>query len=68
MQLTGYVKRLREDCKLDVTLRKVGAEGVADARNVILNVLAAQGGTSSCTTGEPPAAIQQALGIEQENL
>ena len=68
MQLTGYVKRLREDCKLDVTLRKVGAEGVADARNVILNVLAAQGGTLSLHDRSSPAAIQQALGMSKKTF
>ena len=68
MRLTGYVKRLREDGKLDVTLRKVGAEGVADAREVILNALAAHGGTLSLHDRSSPAAIQQALGMSKKTF
>jgi predicted RNA-binding protein (virulence factor B family) len=68
MQLTGYVKRLREDGKLDVTLRKVGAEGVADARDVILKALAAHGGTLPLHDQSSPAAIQQALGMSKKTF
>jgi len=68
VQLTGYVKRLREDGKLDVTLRKVGAEGVSDARDVILKALAAHGGTLPLHDQSPPAAIQQALGMSKKTF
>lgn len=66
--LTGYVKRLREDGKLDVTLRKVGAEGVADARQVILNALEKQGGSLPLHDRSSPAAIQQALGMSKKTF
>jgi uncharacterized protein len=68
MQLTGYVKRLREDGKLDVTLRKVGAEGVSDARDVILKALAAHGGTLPLHDRSSPAAIQKALGMSKKTF
>jgi len=68
MQLTGYVKRLRDDGKLDVTLRKVGAEGVADARQVILNALEKQGGSLPLHDQSSPAAIQQALGMSKKTF
>lgn len=68
VQLTGYVKRLREDGKLDVTLRKVGAEGVSDARDVILKALAAHGGTLPLHDRSSPAAIQQALGMSKKTF
>lgn len=42
-KLRGYVKRLRDDGKLDVTLRKVGAEGVEDAKEVIMAALKKEG-------------------------
>ena len=67
-QLTGYVKRLREDGKLDVTLRKVGAEGVADARDVILKALAAHGGALPLHDRSTPAAIEQALGMSKKTF
>jgi predicted RNA-binding protein (virulence factor B family) len=67
-ELTGYVKRLREDGKLDVTLRKVGAEGVADARDVILKALAAHGGALPLHDRSTPAAIEQALGMSKKTF
>lgn len=68
MQLTGYVKRLREDGKLDVTLRKVGAEGVSEARDAILQALAAQGGTLPLHDQSSPAAILQVLGMSKKTF
>ncbi len=68
MQLAGYVKRLREDGKLDVTLRKVGAEGVSDAREVILKALATDGGRLPLHDRSSPAAIQQTLGMSKKTF
>jgi predicted RNA-binding protein (virulence factor B family) len=68
MQLTGYVKRLREDGKLDVTLRKVGAEGVSEARDVILKALSAHDGSLALHDGSSPAAIQKALGMSKKTF
>ena len=67
-QLTGYVMRLREDGKLDVTLRKVGAEGVSDARDVIIRALTAHGGTLPLHDRSSPAAIQQVLGMSKKTF
>lgn len=68
MQLAGYVRRLREDGKLDVTLRRVGAEGVSDARDVILKALAAHGGTLSLHDQSSPSVIQKALGMSKKTF
>jgi len=38
-RLAGYVKHIREDGKIDVSLRRVGAEGVRDAKQVLLAAL-----------------------------
>ena len=62
------MKRLREDGKLDVTLRKVGAEGVSDARAVILKALSARGGTLPLHDGSTPAEIQEALGMSKKTF
>jgi predicted RNA-binding protein (virulence factor B family) len=64
----GYVKRLRADGKLDVTLRKVGAEGVSDAREVILKTLEAHGGSLPLHDQSSPAAIQQILGMSKKTF
>lgn len=68
MQLSGYVKRMREDGKLDVTLRKVGAEGVSDAREVILKALAAHGGALPLHDRSSPAEIMKALGMSKKTF
>jgi predicted RNA-binding protein (virulence factor B family) len=68
MRMTGCVRRLREDGKLDVTLRKVGAEGVADARDVILKALAAHGGALSLHDKSSPAEILKALGMSKKTF
>jgi predicted RNA-binding protein (virulence factor B family) len=67
-RLSGYVKRRREDGKLDVTLRKVGTEGVDEARGTILQALADHGGVLPLNDQSPPAAIQQALGLSKKTF
>jgi predicted RNA-binding protein (virulence factor B family) len=68
MELSGYLKRLREDGKIDVTLRRVGPEGVADARGVILSVLAANGGVLPLHDKSSPEAIQKILGMSKKTF
>jgi uncharacterized protein len=68
MEIPGYVKRLREDGKLDVTLRRMGAEGVSDARDVILKVLAANGGALPLHDKSSPAVIQKTLGMSKKTF
>lgn len=68
MELSGYLKRLREDGKIDVTLRRVGPEGVADAREVILKVLAANGGVLPLHDKSSPQEIQKILGMSKKTF
>lgn len=68
IELSGYVKRLREDGKLDVTLRKVGAEAVSDARDVILSALTARDGFLPLHDRSSPAAIEQTLGMSKKTF
>jgi len=68
MELSGYLKRLREDGKIDVTLRRVGQEGVSDAREVIIKVLAANGGVLPLHDKSSPEAIQRILGMSKKTF
>lgn len=68
MELAGYIKRLREDGKIDVTLRRIGPEGVADAREVILKVLAANGGVLPLHDKSSPQEIQKILGMSKKTF
>lgn len=68
MGLSGYVRRLREDGKLDVTLRKVGAEGISDARDLILRALKDQGGGLPLHDRSTPEEIQRLLGMSKKTF
>jgi len=68
MEIPGYVKRLREDGKLDVTLRRVGAEGVSDGRDIILKVLAANGGSLPLHDKSSPAEIRKTLDLSKKTF
>jgi predicted RNA-binding protein (virulence factor B family) len=65
-RLAGYVKRLRPDGKLDVTLRKVGAEGADEARNTLLTALQKSGGFLPLHDDSAPEAIRDALGLSKK--
>jgi hypothetical protein len=66
-RLKGYVRCLREDRKIDVTLHKGGAEGVAEAKEAILAVLR-RSGFLPLHDQSPPAVIQQVLGMSKKTF
>ena len=68
MKLSGYLKRLREDGKLDVTLYRVGVEGIADAREAILKTLAANDGSLPLHDKSSPEEIKRVLGLSKKTF
>ncbi|HXV21505.1 MAG TPA: S1-like domain-containing RNA-binding protein [Desulfuromonadales bacterium] len=66
-RLKGYVKRLREDRKVDVTLSRGGAEGMEEAKAVLLAALR-QSDFLPLHDQSPPAVIQQVLGISKKTF
>lgn len=68
MALSGFLKRLREDGKLDVSLHREGAAGVADARDAILRTLAANGGSLPLHDKSAPAEIKRILGLSKKSF
>jgi hypothetical protein len=66
-RLKGYVKRLREDRKIDVSLSRGGAEGVEEAKAVILAALR-QSEFLTLHDQSPPAVIQQVLGMSKKTF
>lgn len=66
-RLTGYIKHRREDGKLDVTLRKVGVEGVDEAKAAILERLQSKG-FLPLHDQSPPEAIQRMLGLSKKSF
>jgi predicted RNA-binding protein (virulence factor B family) len=66
-RIKGYVKRLREDRKIDVTLSRGGIEGVEEAKEVILAALR-QSEFLPLHDQSPPAVIQQVLGMSKKTF
>lgn len=64
-RLSGYIKRLREDGKIDVCLRQGGAAGAAEAAGVLLTALRLHG-FLPLHDQSPPEQIQQLLGLSKK--
>lgn len=60
-RLKGYIGKIREDGKIDVTIRKRGFRKVLDSREVILQKLQNENGYLSLTDKSSPESIQEAL-------
>ncbi len=65
MRLKGYVKQVREDDKIDVTLRRSGREGIEDARETILEALK-KSGFLALHDQSPPEMIRGQLGLSKK--
>lgn len=67
-RLRGYVKKIREDGKVDVTLRQGGAQEAEKDRRIILAALAAQNGFLSLTDKSSPEAIAEQLRLSKKSF
>jgi predicted RNA-binding protein (virulence factor B family) len=67
-RLRGYVKRIREDGKVDVTLRQGGAQEAEKDRTVILEALAAGNGFLPLTDKSSPDAIATLLRLSKKSF
>ncbi|WP_205504138.1 CvfB family protein [Rufibacter psychrotolerans] len=65
---TGYVKKVREDNKLDVSLQKQGYDEVEQAAQTILQKLKANGGHLPLTDKSAPDLIYQTLGMSKKTF
>ncbi len=61
----GYIKRVREDFLVDVTLTKVGKAGREDARQFLLEALQ-QAGKLPLSDKSTPAEIEELLGLSKK--
>lgn len=64
-RLSGYIKRLREDGKIDVCLRQSGAAGAAEATGILLAALRSHG-FLPLHDQSSPQQIQQLLGLSKK--
>ena len=62
----GYIKKVREDNKIDLSLHKPGYERVDDITDTIINVLKEQGGFISVTDKSSPETIHNLFGVSKK--
>lgn len=64
-QLEGYIKKIREDNKIDLSLRKIGYGRIEDAKEKILSRLKAKGGFLPLNDDSSPEKIKKVLEISK---
>ncbi len=64
-RLTGYVKKLRGDDKIDVTLNRGGRSEIDQARDRIVGAIEAKGGLLPLHDSSSPQEIRAALGLSK---
>ncbi|MGB9081655.1 MAG: S1-like domain-containing RNA-binding protein [Desulfuromonadaceae bacterium] len=67
-RLRGYVKKIRDDGKVDVTLRKGGALEAEKDREIILAALAAHNGFLPVTDKSPPETVAELLRLSKKSF
>lgn len=67
-QLTGYIKKVRGDQKIDLCLKKPGYQGVMDSSQIILEIIKARGGRIAVTDKSPPAEISALFGVSKKTF
>jgi predicted RNA-binding protein (virulence factor B family) len=66
LQLKGYIKKVRDDLKIDLRLQGSGQKGVGDVTQNILNIINESGGSISITDKSPPDEISAMFGISKK--
>ena len=67
-QLKGYIKKIRDDRKIDLSLQRAGYQGVDAVSRTILNALKKQGGRMAVTDKSPPAEIYSRFGVSKKTF
>ena len=66
-KMIGYIKKLREDGKIDLSLQLQGQEARDEISTKILDFLKASGGTSTLTDKSSPDTIYKQFGVSKGN-
>jgi len=64
--ITGFIKKVRDDGKIDLCLQKPGAEKVDEVSGKILDALKAQGGFIALDDKSPPEVIYRLFGARKK--
>lgn len=65
-RLKGYIKKLRDDLKIDLRLQKTGYQIVDDISQTILNTITDSGGMIPVTDKSPPEEIYALFGVSKK--
>jgi hypothetical protein len=65
-RLQGYVKKIRDDGKIDLRLQRTGFQGIDDISQAILNTLKDRGGTVAVTDKSPPEEVYALFGVSKK--
>ncbi len=65
-RLPGYVKKVREDHKIDLRLQQTGFQGVDDITETILSTVKDRGGMVAVTDKSPPEEIYALFGVSKK--
>jgi uncharacterized protein len=64
--IAGFIKKVRDDGKVDLCLQKPGAEKVDDVSKKIIDTLKAQGGFIALDDKSPPEVIYRLFGASKK--
>lgn len=67
-RLTGYIKKIREDGKIDLSLQKKGFSNLDDYSAELLNVLEDAGGFLPLHDNSAPEEIYERLGVSKKTF
>ena len=67
-QTKGYIKKIREDNKIDLSLQKSGYENVDEVSKKILALLKEQDGFIPVTDKSPPEVISDIFGVSKKTF
>lgn len=65
-RLQGYIKKVREDGKIDLRLQQTGSRGVDDISQTILETLKRRGGMVAVTDKSPPEDVYALFGVSKK--
>ncbi len=66
--ITAYVKKVRRDNKIDITLQQHGYRSIDPNADIIVNLLNAEGGFLPLTDKSTPQKIQEILQMSKKNF
>ena len=65
-RLKGYIKKIREDLKIDLRIQQTGYQGVDDISQTILTFIKNSGGAVPLTDKSPPEDIYAMFGVSKK--